>query len=67
MRRRSKGPLHLCEIHGAHWNVGAVGYVTSTTYIGQRVFVWGCAECRDWWLDRHPDANWTDWETHDDT
>lgn len=59
--------LHKCEIHGDHWNTAAVGYVISRTYLGEQVFVWGCAPCKVWWKERHPDAIWVDWESPEKT
>jgi hypothetical protein len=66
VRHRSKGALHLCEMHGAHWDVAAVGYIISTTYVGQRVHVWGCDACKLSWLQRHPEAVWHEWPRTED-
>lgn len=57
MRRAA---LHLCEVHGDHYNEPAVGYFTCTTIFKAIVFLFACEECREWWLTRHPDGEWTE-------
>lgn len=56
MRRRAA--LHLCEVHGDHFDVPAVGYFECTTFLGVVEFLWACDACRSWWRDRHQD-HWT--------
>lgn len=55
MRRAA---LHLCEVHGDHYNEPAVGYFTCTTIFKATAFLFACEECRAWWITRHPDATW---------
>lgn len=50
--------MHRCEVQGRHKAVAAAGYFVCTSHFGERVFLWGCEECRDWWQSRHPDDRW---------
>lgn len=57
-RQRATEPSHRCEVQGRHKAVAAAGYFVCTSHFGERVFLWGCEECRDWWQSRHPDDRW---------
>lgn len=53
-----RAALHLCEVHGDHYNEPAVGYFICLTVFKTTAYLFACEECREWWMGRHPDATW---------